>query len=344
LKDPEWGKLLERARVGNYTDEDMRIINSRLVVSAPALPESVTNQVFSDSTPIPTSLSDSIRPVITTSNATRHKFNKAIFTRCASFLPDTNKPIRILARICKSRNVRRWTFKQFKNAYQLPDEDTGNLPMILDLFVGCPVMFTKNEKEEKRVANGSVGVVVGFGYPSNEQSGNYIGCSQDGVFVPASQPDVVFVKVLGKEHVKFHQNSSIGVFQLKRKTVGITVKFPSYEFGFSISQFSLVQAFAATVFKVQGLSLKDLTIADWKEQGCTPKRGSAYVALSRAEVRKAVRTLHVFNRNHANFFKPCDELLNELERLRRFHNTTLEKLEKAWQSSNVAVQHPQGDF
>ena len=214
--------------------------------------------------------------------------------------------------------------------------------MILDLFVGCPVMFTKNEKEEKRVANGSVGVVVGFGYPSNEPSGNYIGCSQDGVFVPACQPDVVFVKVLGKDHVKFHHNSSIGIFPLKRKTVGCTVKFANYEFGFSISQFSLVQAFAATVFKVQGLSLKDLTIADWKEQGCTPKKGSAYVALSRAEARKAVRTLHFFNRNHANFFKPCHELLNELERLRRLHNTTLEKLEKVSQSSHV--QHSQGDF
>ena len=124
--------------------------------------------------------------------------------------------------------------------------------MILDLFVGCPVMFTKNEKDEKRVANGSVGVVVGFSVPSSDQSG-YIGCSEDGVFVPVCQPDIIFVKVLGKEGVKFHENSPFGIFQLKRKTVGCSVKFPNYEFSFSILQFSLVQAFAATIFKVEGL-------------------------------------------------------------------------------------------
>ena len=213
LRDPDWGKLLERARVGAYTDEDIGLINSRLVLFQSALLESA-DQVTSNPTSESASLSDSIRPVITTSNATRHKFNKLIFTTCASALPNTNKPIRILARICKSRNVRKWTFKQFKNAYHLPDEDTGNLPMILDLFVGCPVMFTKNEKDEKRVANGSVGVVVGFSVPSSDQSG-YIGCSKDGVFVPACQPDIIFVKVLGKEGVKFHQNSPFGIFQLK---------------------------------------------------------------------------------------------------------------------------------
>ena len=121
------------------------------------------------------------------------------------------------------------------------------------------------------------------------------------------------------------------------------MKFPNYEFGFSISQFSVVQAFAATIFKVQGLSLKDLTIADWKEQGCTPKKGSAYVALSRAEVRKAVQTLHTFNRNHANFFKPCDELLRELERLRRLHHATLKRLEEDVRiSSNT--QDSQAEF
>ena len=67
-------------------------------------------------------------------------------------------------------------------------------------------------------------------------------------------------------------------------------------------------AFAVTTFKVQGLSLKDYTIADWTEAGQRHRRGEAYVALSRGEVRQAFHILQVFGKNLRDVFRPSNDL------------------------------------
>ena len=87
LKDPDWGKTLESVRLGNWTDEALKIINSRLATFSSFEPSQSSSQ---PDHPVPSSL----RPVICVSNATRHKYNSAVFAICISRLKDTNKPIR----------------------------------------------------------------------------------------------------------------------------------------------------------------------------------------------------------------------------------------------------------
>ena len=180
---------------------------------------------------------------------------------------------------------------------------------------------------KKKIANGSVGVVVGFEYPLHWKK-DYIGRSMDGLFVPSCEPDTILVLILGQEGRQFHPSVPPGVFRSKRRSKTVTVTYPNRRFSFTISGFPLRLAFAATTFKVQGLSLKDYTIADWKELGQKHRRGEAYVALSRGEVRHALRITHLFNEQLKSWFKPSIELLQELDRLKLLHDTTMTKLQR----------------
>jgi len=300
LKDPEWGKVLEDIRLGNWTDDALKVVNSRIATFS-----SVQTPPTADQPNSAVSLTSSIRPVVCVSNAKRHKFNNAIFAMCIKNLPPTIKPIRILSRIAKSRTARTITAGEFRDLYKLQDDKTEKIPMILDLFVGCPVMFTLNDKDEKKIANGSVGVVAGFEFPKDWQN-NYIGSSPEGVFIPSSEPEYVLVKILGKETHQFHQDLPAGMFRSKRRSKTVKVQYPNREFSFGVRGFPLRLAFAATTFKVQGLSLKDFTIADWTEaaSGQRHRRGEAYVALSRGEVRQAFHILQVFGKNLRDVFRP----------------------------------------
>ena len=102
---------------------------------------------------------------------------------------------------------------------------------------------------------------------------------------------------------------------------------PNREFSFGVRGFPLRLAFAATTFKVQGLSLKDFTIADWTEAGQRHRRGEAYVALSRGEVRQAFHILQVFGKNLRDVFRPSNDLLTELSRLSALHEDTVNRLD-----------------
>ena len=200
--------------------------------------------------------------------------------------------------------------------------------MSLDLFVGAPVMFTMNDTREKKIANGSVGFVVGFEFPRSWQN-DYVGRSKDGVFVPSCEPHTILVRILGKEGHQFHSDLPPGIFRTKRRHTTVRVTYPNRQFEFGLSGFPIRLAFAATTFKVQGLSLKDYIIADWTERGQTQRRGEAYVALSRGEVRYALHILQTFSQHLTDVFKPSDELLLELERLRMLHEITMKKLEQS---------------
>ena len=126
---------------------------------------------------------------------------------------------------------------EFRDLYKLQDDKTEKMPMILDLFVGCPVMLTLNDKDEK-IANGSVGVVAGFEFPNNWQS-DYIGCSPEGVFVPSSEPEAVLVMILGKETHQFHPDLPAGIFRSKRRSKTVKVQYPNREFSFGIRGFPM---------------------------------------------------------------------------------------------------------
>ena len=335
LNDPEWGKVLESVRLGNWTDKALQIINSRLA----RVPQGGNCQTVSaqasqvDSSPgpkLPASIrvQDCLKPVIVVSNESRRKYNSALFSMCIRQLDETNKPIRILARLAKTRTTRTMTAGDFKSLYKLADNKTEKIPMILDLFVGAPVMFTMNDTREKKIANGSVGFVVGFEFPRSWQN-DYVGRSKDGVFVPSCEPNTILVRILGKEGHQFHSDLPPGIFRTKRRHTTVRVTYPNRQFEFGLSGFPIRLAFAATTFKVQGLSLKDYIIADWTERGQTQRRGEAYVALSRGEVRYALHILQTFSQHLTDVFKPSDELLLELERLRMLHEITMKKLEQS---------------
>jgi hypothetical protein len=59
---------------------------------------------------------------------------------------------------------------EFRDLYKLQDDKTEKIPMIMNLFVRCPVMFTLNDYDKKKLQTDLFYVITVFEFPNNWQS------------------------------------------------------------------------------------------------------------------------------------------------------------------------------
>ena len=187
------------------------------------------------------------------------------------------------------------------------NRDCAGLPRTVSLAVGAQVMLRRNIACEEGLVNGARGIVVGFTWPEGRE-----GLSEPGVL-----PNSVLVK--------FH-DARVG--RVSRVTVSdedglevdavpiepISAKFYGRQ-GVTLqcTQLPLLPCWAATIHKVQGLSL-DAAVIDLGPK--VFEDGMAYVALSRVRTLEGVALLGLVG----DKIRASTLAGQEMDRLRRARN------------------------
>ena len=296
--DPVYGECMARMRNDGPTEEDVRMLNSRVIgsVNGPKetdIPDNITYATSSnyDRTAIDAGI---FAKHLTETHSKDPSVPPPQHTICimATDLKWTgggkNEPLNAIAKdifhaTCSEADVFTGSVNMRKSGKKTPNRTKMHSPM-LKLYYGKPVMLTDNVDVENGLANGSMcdfrKVVLKDGITVNDLEIIRI----DGYYVWSA--DVTQV-----DHLELQlQEGDRRIVSLKSRKVSAKVKFPVPIFGtvnkrterwirdISFRQFGINEACARTVHKLQGKSLETVVINSFKDFGHW-----AYVALSRVK-------------------------------------------------------------
>jgi hypothetical protein len=246
-KDLHFANILSRIRSNEITDDDVRLLNSRVVSPALSVPNDTPIIVYRND------LRNSINEQITSNVA--HARKTKVFRIHAKFTADGKAPLDA-AKIRTLRQTRELT--------------TSRLRGTLDVYVGMPVMITCNVAVTGfGIANGTVATVFDVIYAEEDKDlltemttdndETYVICHDE------KQPMVILLQL--KNH-KFKKLDGLpeGVFPLLVKGP-LPCKLesrcsPGQYIRARMAQFPLVPAYSMTGHKVQGQTMNNILIAD----------------------------------------------------------------------------------
>jgi len=242
--DKEYANLLSNVRLGFISDEEYNLLNTRRISphhTDAATTEDIINTYYD-------LISAQQSPVILLPRTKQcGKVNAALLDRLESEVMD------LTAIDTLDTVVDKHLLPKVQKAYEKVDEDitrTAGLDKCLRVCAGARVMLKRNIDVEAGLVKGAVGVVTGF-HKNNADSSIQI-CS-----------------------VNVEFENAAGSVKIERQTSTFEVLKSIF---FTRKQFPLMLAFAITIHKSQGLSLKT-AIVDVGQNSFGS--GMTYVALSR---------------------------------------------------------------
>ena len=178
--------------------------------------------------------------------------------------------------------------------------DCAGLPRSVKLAVGAQVMLRRNILCEDGLVNGARGIVVGFTWPDGQPTQPRIGQLPQNVLVKFHDPRVGRIS-----RVSVEDDAEVVPIE------PVTAKFYGRE-GVTLqrTQLPLLPCWAATIHKVQGLSLDAAVIIDLGPK--VFEDGMAYVALSRVRTLDGVAIIDLVSSK----IKASQLATKELDRLR----------------------------
>ncbi|KAF0711054.1 hypothetical protein AaE_012282, partial [Aphanomyces astaci] len=189
-QDPEWGRYVSLARKGEWRQELVYILNSRILSDGLVLKSMVSPNVSTPSAPP----SQRCTTYTTPDNWTRQAIINAYTVALSTKLPRNHYPIRVVANF--NGRLNGLSSKDISDIMSLPDTKLGNMAPFIDLIPGMPVVFTQNVNPQHGIANGTFGTLhsVQFNQTTKFKLVEDAG-SKLKVLIPNSPPAVVFVRV-----------------------------------------------------------------------------------------------------------------------------------------------------
>jgi hypothetical protein len=299
--DKKWGKLLERYRLTGPTIKDIHTINTRVVCEDNGLSED--------------SLPDNICYAVKT-NIDRCAINDAIFSKLLSKThskdfritpPDFTVCIKASGMKIKKDGTKQ-TYVDMKpvvkdmvhscccDAHVKGGRDyTQKFDPMLKLYVGCPVMITKNIDVTKCEANGAMCTFKGIEFNPGLGLQDITYVNIDGYYVRCVDASNIRYLVLELQENKKEGDQPKEIrLQVQTTAAKAHVPIPTFESAITsrtnrqhikikLTQFPLNIANARTVHKLQGRSLENLFLStlDYTDNWI-------YVALSRVKTLKGL--------------------------------------------------------
>ena len=301
ITDPQWMDILQRARTGDCTKEDLREIRKLIITNPECEIPAFDTKPWSDGL------------LVTPRNSMRASWNSAALTKHCQ---ETGQILYICdAEDTVGEDHHRPDMEQRMTLAKIPLEDLDGLPHRIELAVGMKAMITANVATEADLANGSRGIIADIVLDIREEV-NKEEAERDGVVKLQYPPAVV---IFEPYHHTFPQFDGLQEGQIPI--------FPS-ELGLTISttgkprtkihhrQFPLTPAYGFTDQKGQGQTILPVYV----DIGRVPGNFGidpfgAYVALSRGRGRESIRLLRDFD--DSIFTRhPSEDLRQEDERLR----------------------------
>ena len=240
--DKTYANLLSHVRLGHITDEEYQLLKTRCIsVNKPATTSEIIDTYH-------TLTSKQLTPVILLPRTDQcDQVNAALLAQLDSEILD------LTAIDTLDTVVDKKLLPKVNKAYKKVDEDitrTAGLDKCLRVCIGAKVMLKRNIDVEAGMVNGAVGVVTGFQQSDTDNENKIFSVS-----------------------VKFEKIADPAMIQRQSSTFEVLKSI-----FFTRKQFPLMLAFAITIHKSQGLSLKT-AIVDVGQNSFGS--GMTYVALSR---------------------------------------------------------------
>ena len=304
--DPLWGLILERIRTSTCTEEDMNIINSRLLSNTVKLQNNVN---YCYACP-----QNNQRNVI--SDSVFESFVAATHSQDENVSPPENTVIILGSLYDSNGNLHSNEYHQFiyKNCGDASVKSgTKLIDPRLCLYDSCPVMLSTNDHLIKAgYANGTLCSFQGYLLRPNadklimKYAGYYVNA------VKATDIDYLLVKKWDDTVTDNPQQTGLKV-SAKKDTVSIKIKHRGIhvpDMKIKILQFPILNAIAITGHKLQGLSKDNLVVVDFDYK--TPQW--IYVALSRVRTQTGLFLMKKFDMTKLR--EPDRRLVAEDNRLR----------------------------
>ncbi|OWZ07894.1 hypothetical protein PHMEG_00019642 [Phytophthora megakarya] len=296
--DPEWRDILDRWRVGNYTQSDVDKVNS-LCYTNSWRSRNLENESFC--------------PIHVTSNALRSQLN-ALSLRAYGNTHhiDLHRFPAVVSR--RKVDLDGTTTKSLKT---IRDDKTAGMAIMLEIGLGAPVQCTKNTSRSLKLANGSIGFVTGFVPASTDKPVSTTHSVYTEV-THSKSPEVVFIKLRDYEDVQFFPFLPNGVVPVRlRYEKSVKVQLPNRSFSINIIQVPVIPAYSITTEKCQGMTLEKIVLAPLRHATRrSPQRSSFYVAATRV---KSLRQLYLMEKlsleELTSYFTPNPAAMAETRRL-----------------------------
>ena len=302
--DFEFAATLRRLHWGVLTAEDIVLLNNAADITG-----HIRNDLPSD---LPAE--DNLAPFCSALNEDRCEYNRqSILNHCRK----TNDVLfEIEAKPSKPRHE-----ELLRRLHFMDDDCTDKVPLLLQFYMGMPVMITKRIKELavlKLISNGTLGFIIGFiSHDGNKQveDRNFTTTLQSGIVVKRflKIPRFLIVKIRGCTR-NLVQGYPSGVVLIPPVHGPIKVTLPHNKtlWNPTVTQFPFICANALTPEKLQGTTLDyNIYISPLDRYGFS--EASLYVAMSRVRKRERLVFTEPITRDYVNKFRPPVRVLKEMK-------------------------------
>ena len=276
--DTEYSDILNRVRIGSQTKSDISVLRSRLT-SGIRDPVDVSQPPFVDALCLLP-----LKEQVEEYNDSRLK-DLSHSTKIYEFDAEHS--------IVESTTLMPGVVSHKEVPESLSDRDCAGLSRKVKLAIGAQVMLRRNIICEEGLVNGARGIIVGFFWPDGADDQAKKGDLPQKVYVKFHDPRVGLVS-----RVTLHDSSEQEAVPIEP----VTAKFYGKQ-GVTLqrTQLPLLPCWAATIHKVQGLSLINLGPKMFED-------GMAYVALSRVRTLQGVALLGLVEKKITSSTVANDEM------------------------------------
>lgn len=295
IEDPHYGHIMARLRLGTTTQDDLNVLNSRLLSYQTILP------------------TDRYLRYLVISHTLRESVNTMSLLKHANFL---NTPVYSFdAEIGRSKRCAPFTPEEKVALLKLRDHTTGFLPTRPVLFVGMRIMVTTNINSSKGLSNGSLGTITSITLDSNSCNTPRVFSDDTVLQSHTCLPTSVTIKLDGNEESLSPKDAKGEYTMTPTLYESRQIKLLNRSLSMNIRTFPLIPAYAMTVEKIQGETVDGIVLTTLHHSSRKSVPASLlYVALSR--VRRLDQLYLTEELKMEDIKRPSDEILNEIERLR----------------------------
>ena len=288
VTDKEYQGLLNRLRQGKCTDEDIDILNQRIVGQTVNVDKISSNPIISPGNKLVMEINSLF--------SLCHSKEKQVFVSKSQDLFGKKKEIlpRDLAHMIRN----------------FPNTRTEGLPQELPLFIGMPVFLTKNIATELGLTNGSTGIIKYIHFKRGE-----IIPDDAGYYHLRNTPDYIVVEVddTSIKQLNGLEPNHVPIFPVKGH---FSVTYQGKQVSINRTHFPVVPRFSCTSHKSQGQTLSKAIVDLVPPTGMRKiEINHAYVPLSRVRRLNDLTILRPFDRSilKAKVNDACAAMMKEYE-------------------------------
>ena len=271
--DKRYLELLNRLRKGECTQEDIELLNGRIVGNNVDITSYLDTPIINPGNQLVTAIND-------------------LFIEYHS----REKPIYVLTAIDytgKKRNRKQISKKVAIKIKHWACTSTRGLPRQIKLYIGMPVMVSTNVKTDLGVTNGTKGIVRDICFDNREETDESPGCHHvDGL------PHSIIVEL---EDIDMEPLPGLppNYYPISVRTESFPVHMPGRKSAVNVnrSQFPLVPLFSCTAHKSQGQTLQKaiVDLVPFRGKAKNVSIDFAYVPLSRVRRLEDLTILRPFD-------------------------------------------------